>query len=280
MEINDGGEFASEDGSQMDTNGSDSEPGTEIDNSDSELEDGETSKTEAESSDSENMTDQNKPDESPHAAKHKKKKSSRRSMEQRLDTMSSTLLAVKELLLQQGIDMPGGDKKHKKSEPKKDNSKSDNTELDNSLSVTMIYNNVLEKLNSKKITDGDRLVQADSEVTFRIKENQTHNKQSDECDVRNTSSSDEVIDKSDELMDIDMDINDKFIADCAAEANRHKRPYPDEQEPDEDTARQTAKDHAERVIKNAEAAKIRMLGTPGNYNIHLFEDHFQGITAM
>ena len=49
---------------------------------------------------------------------------------------------------------------------------------------------------------------------------------------RESSSSDDQddhIDTSDELIDMDMDLNDKFIADCEAEANRRKRSLPNEE---------------------------------------------------
>ena len=52
---------------------------------------------------------------------------------------------------------------------------------------------------------------------------------------RDSSSSEEHIDSSEELIDIDMDVHDKFIADCAAEATaakNRKRSYP-ESEPEQ-----------------------------------------------
>ena len=59
---------------------------------------------------------------------------------------------------------------------------------------------------------------------------------------------------------MDVDCN-QFITDCAAEAARCKKGYPEErQQPD-------AKDVSDEVIRQAEAAKIRMLATPGNDEI-------------
>ena len=85
-------------------------------------------------------------------------------------------------------------------------------------------------------------------------------------------SSEDRIDMSDELMEVDMDLNDKFIAECAEEARRRKRALPEE-----DNIRSTAQIQADAQIREAEAAKIRMMGTPGTSN--LMHDQFNGFTA-
>ena len=69
-----------------------------------------------------------------------------------------------------------------------------------------------------------------------------------------------------------MDINDKFIADCQAEANRRKRSYPvDAEERDEraEPERMSPKSRAEAIIQEVEASKIRMLNTSGRHELNL-----------
>ena len=56
-------------------------------------------------------------------------------------------------------------------------------------------------------------------------------------------------------MDLDVDIHDKFIADCAAEAQRKSM---DEVE----KGRQSAED----IIRSAEASRAQIFATPGKTN--------------
>ena len=86
----------------------------------------------------------------------------------------------------------------------------------------------------------------DPEITFKIDDKSKEH--------RNSSSSEEHIDTSDELMEVDLDINDRFIADCQEEANRQQQ------------ARQIADpqpSRGEMIICEAEMGKARIYGTPG-----------------
>ena len=112
-------------------------------------------------------------------------------------------------------------------------------------SETTIYRRVLDKVKQSEVV-------VDPEITFRI-ESKGDSKH------RNSSSSEERIDTSDEMMEVDdLDINECFIADCQAEANRGRlyQDAPDEREPNP----------AEELIRKAEAAKAKIYTLPGNEN--------------
>ena len=71
-------------------------------------------------------------------------------------------------------------------------------------------------------------------------------------------------------MEIDLDDNDRFIAECAEEARRAKRTKTQDGEdrPQCATEADNPKSKADEIICNAEAVKIRMLGTPGKCNYY------------
>ena len=207
--------------------------------------------------------------------KRKKKKSQRSSLESRLDTMSSALLAVKDILVLNGLADPKGATKAKKDEKRN----TGNSPVDES--VTTIYQNALEQ-----ITDLDDPDIA-PEVTFRPKQLETDqqvdpiNQNSNESiheSVRNreSTSSEDRIDTSDELLQLgdDMDINDKFIADCAAEARRRKRSYPD------DELKNAPRDMpGHSIIEKTEAGKIPMNKTAGNDNLEVLGQRFSNFNV-
>ena len=72
---------------------------------------------------------------------------------------------------------------------------------------------------------------------------------------RVSSSSEDQIDTSDELMEMEVDINECFIADCAQEAKRRKTSFPE----------QTEQGHvsAAKMICQSEAQKEFIHTTPG-----------------
>ena len=79
-------------------------------------------------------------------------------------------------------------------------------------------------------------------------------------------SSEDQIDTSDECMDVD--IHDKFIADCAAEAERSRNRQMNSQCVDQgETSHARKPDRGEEAIHEAEASKARMFGMPGNENL-------------
>ena len=157
MEINDGGvnEFSSEEQDKTENESSeeisDSDQ-SEKDDSETEAESGEVgSETEGKNSTCysslENVT-------SP-APKKKKKKLTRKSMEDQLSTMSSTLLAVKELLIKNRItDIPGdkSDKPARTAEQPKKGNLIEST-VEQTSSETTIYKNVLDQVEDAVIVD-------------------------------------------------------------------------------------------------------------------------------
>ena len=96
-------------------------------------------------------------------------------------------------------------------------------------------------------------------------------------------SSDEHIDTSDELMDIEGDdeLNKRFIADCASEARRRlaeKRPYPvDDEEPQ--TEVNEARQQVEKVIREAEASRVTALNNKGMFSAK-FNNKAQSATVV
>ena len=99
----------------------------------------------------------------------------------------------------------------------------------------------------------------DSEIAFKIRTDKTMDNQ------RLSSSSDEPVDTSDELLDVD-DINERFIADCAREAMKGCQcsQQNDSDLPANEQAK-SPKVKAEEVIRKAETARARMLPTPGMF---------------
>ena len=82
--------------------------------------------------------------------------------------------------------------------------------------------------------------------------------------MRDSTSSEDQINMSDELMDVD--INEQFIAECAAQAERKrgtKRPMREEAD-DWNDSRQNKLSHGAEMVKEAEASRARIFGTPGN----------------
>ena len=143
--------------------------------------------------------------------------------------------------------------------------------LNTSESDTTIYQNMLKKVTS---TGEETIV--DSEITFKNREplpnallgnNDRQHKQTAVCEEhRFSSSSEEHVNTSDELMDVDLDFNERFIADCEAEAKRRKCSYPeddDKQIQDETPRDKSEKNKTNDVIREAEASRARILTTPG-----------------
>ena len=136
------------------------------------------------------------------------------SVEERLDTMSSTLLAMKEITEKSGILDPqklisDNLNLHKEKKLGKSMAKADE-QANLSISETTIYRSALQKEASVDKQGG--LVnmdwQVDPEISFKPQE-------SENVKNRFSSSSEEPVDTSDEMIDdIGMAFNDRFIADC------------------------------------------------------------------
>ena len=189
---------------------------------------------------------------SPKAKKKKRKSSSKQIFQDRLDTMSSTLLAMKELMVQSGLTGRLMETNHKADKP-------GTVCTEGTSSETTIYQNVLEKANPQNFVEV-----VDAEISFKV-----NNK-----DANLSSSSEERIDTSDELLELE-DANDNvqsFIAECAAEAaNSRKRSLSKQQDVDPTNAEvdssqlKNPEGQAELLIKEAEASKARIMTTPGKY---------------
>ena len=191
-----------------------------------------------ETSDENHTSEDEEQDKTPQPTPRKRKKKSKQdSVEERLDTMSSVLIAMKELLMQKGVtdnltasqvlleDKGGNEPSTSGHEP--------GTILTNqSTSETTIYQNVLEKAREPNLDITTMEIAVDPEISFRRKsikslpDGQAERVENPGGDRVDYYSSDERIDTSDELMEKDIDINEKFIADCASEAMENGKNSP------------------------------------------------------
>ena len=219
----------------------------------------------------------------------KKKKGSTNkcnSVEQQLATMSTTLLAMQEIMVKNGLTpnmascQESGESfgdQHKVIRTKgQSDHKSQPGEGITSSSVTTIYQNALNKeLSSDQPTDVE-IFRADSEIAFKLKAADLGGK-------RDSSSSEEDrVDTSDEFME-DLDghnntINvDNFIADCETEANRRRQSMTASNK----EVRNTGHEQADEIIHEAEASKARILATQGNCHRRLsLLNRYNGNSAM
>ena len=218
-----------------------SEIGSEDNSSDSEnegLEKGEIPESENEMS-SQPESSGNTPQ------KGRKKKSKRQSIEEmegKIDSLSSAFFEMKDIMkrVAQKEEQPerkNTEQTRKRKIPGKD------VAMTISNSDTTIYQNVLDKVNQPEF------MAVDSEIEFR-----SHNQVAN-AERRESSSSEDKIDTSDELMEVGVgvDFNERFIADCAREAANSKRTSLHE-----DTLQEIA-DRSREV----EASKASMMATPG-----------------
>ena len=139
--------------------------------------------------------------------KHKQCADRRDIMEQKLDTLSSSVHALQQMLLKQ--QERENDNRKKKKEGKPDH-KQGKTDLLSSNSETTIYHNALNKISE---CDQGSTIQVDDKIAFR----------KDRVKNRDSSSSEEKMDTSDEMFEPGMevainDISEHFIADCEQEA--------------------------------------------------------------
>ena len=216
MEINDGGAAAREFGSEFKQ---DDPEESDRESDDPEM-DHETSVDEVNNTCCENEaeTDQSfAEEESPQEQRNTPKKraenkrAKKRSLEVQLENMSSTLEVMKDFFLSQmDVTQTGGGRGKKQTG-------NEMTEgCAPSPSETTIYHNALNQATNEQ----ERLV--DPEITFCF--NKGGNKGGSGNPMRNSSSSKDQIDTSDELMEVDdeQNITDCFIADCEREAKRRR----------------------------------------------------------
>ena len=184
---------------------------------------------------------------------HKKKKKlmkkeRRESMEKKIDSLTTSLKVMQDFMTKRGFledDEDGRKRGHGKRSKLSTGKESDSDEAD---SDTTIYRGAVRKDNESNYS-GKKQVMVDPEISFK-----RSNRDS-------SSSDDKMADTSDELMELDE--NDRFIAECAAAADNLKRHNEAEQ-----LARPgTSMDEGERIIRQNEANKARLYAAPGNSNM-------------
>ena len=162
--------------------------------------------------------------------KKQAKQERRANMEQKLDTLSTTLQAMQEMMAQNGM------LKNKNSAGTLKNTVNSDNESD-----TTIYQAAVNKAQNEQTVDSGFQIRVDPEITFNVHD-----------EKRNSSSPDDWIDTSDELMEIEDNAHSNFIAECAAAAAGNSR------------SQKRKEDDGDRVIREAEASKARLFATPGN----------------
>ena len=219
MEINDGGRAAAElksDGeiSESESSGSEDEGTERSDNEDCD-EDNESDKEQGSvyqsTEHSMDEISEDEPEEWWSRSRSRSKKSKRCSLENKIDSLQTSMKAMEQLLLQQDMVEKQNPRREitpstSKGRVHKGKDHEDNQQLVESESELTIYHNALQKVNNTKSKQMGNIEVVDAEISFKRR------KQHD------SSSSEEQINTSDEL--IEVDINEQFIADCAAEAER------------------------------------------------------------
>ena len=263
MEINDGGAAAAEFQSDYDSVESDSESEEECDTSQ------EMETSEVEASDSEPMNENMSTGETSRqdGQNQSEPSAAKTSVEDKIDNLSSTIEVMKEIFMKSGIMKSGTNAEvvsessgvpnqegqrvaHKKRKHARSSDRGMSEFTSNS--ETTIYHNALNR------TAGH--TQVDPEIMFKMKETPLNDDQEDR--QNNSSSSEDRIDTSDEFMDVD--INERFIADCEAEARRRSGSREPQGEargpPHGDDGRAKAHD----AIRRAEAGQANIYSMPGN----------------
>ena len=147
--------------------------------------------------------------------KKKKGKCEKRvSMEKKLDTLSSNLQAMQDMMLQKGFFMEKPDKTgdSKRSDTRSDRGGKTNENSDNESDIT-IYQNAVRKVTQDN-SDKQVQVTVDPEKSFKV------------IRKRDSLSSEDKIDTSDELIEVDNfrdDVHSHFIAECQAQAANQQR---------------------------------------------------------
>ena len=212
-------------------------------------------------------------EESPPRKVIKRKKQN--SLQAKFDDVSSTLKVMQEMMFKKGFFAEEKSNDDKEGPQKPDRNKQNNvskgeriqnTTENNSMSQTQfnsemtIYReavlpeqpNVFDDIPTD-CTDKELVQVIDKEISFHIKK-------------KDSTSSDDQIDTSDELLDVD-----KFIADCQEDARRSRESHSSRR--DDETAHTTIQSQANQVVKEAEASRARMIAMPGkeqmvvDYNI-------------
>ena len=195
--------------------------------------------------------------------RQKKRKSRKISREENLDSLSMSILALQEMVLKQNesgkTGAHGKTKKKKTKNKQKDYQEGSNFELPVSNSETTIYQNVLSKIND----DEQSTIQVDEEIAFKrlVDKNQI------------SSSLDEQIDTSKELIEMEQELNDRssmnehFIADCEKEAECRRSSLIKSTNLETD-----ARDKVIEMVKQAEASQAWIAATSGRDEVDLLSN--------
>ena len=199
------------------------------------------------------------------------RKKKHNSLQEKLDDVSSMLKIMQEMMVKKGFFAEEKGKSNTKENSQLvgrkqnkgsrgeindnvNNADNSTTSQTHSNSETTIYREAVlpeQQLVVNKISSDKDMVQiVDNEISFHVKR-------------KDSTSSDEQIDTSDELLDVD-----KFIADCQEDARRQsKESHPsgrDDQITDDGHGHGHHQSQADQVVKEAEASRARMIATPGN----------------
>ena len=203
---------------------------TDTENDQSDLEEGERrdqegdtsqtqSQTEKESTENESDSESSAPrsnkkmkTDDRKATKKQKHKERRQSMKNQIQSLSSTVQAMQAIIEQRGLEDNNSRSKssHVRSEVHKVQRRQNEegksvTDYDDTISEVTIYKTAVAKDNNDRYD-------VDPEVSFKLR--QSHD----------SSSSEDKIDTSDELMEVDtVDIPEQFIADCERQAARDEQ---------------------------------------------------------
>ena len=149
---------------------------------------------------------------------------------------------MQDMMLEKGFLKKNDDENTKNKQDKgKNTTKKVAVDKDDSMSETMIYKDAVQKV-----------IENDPEITFNFKN-----------DKRDSSSSEERINTSDELMEID--VADQFIADCANQGGNKQRMANHNVMTREGNIETL--ERSQQVIHEAEANKARLFATKGNGNL-------------
>ena len=183
--------------------------------------------------------------------KKKTKKSKRASMEDQIYRLSTSVLNLENMIKERGLLVSDdNDKRHCHRSSEK--GKSTQQFSDGLESEATIYKNAVEF-----VENDDEM--KDPEISFNYKN-------------RDSTSSEEKVNTSDEFMEVD--VNERFIAECAREAaNSKSRLLRDEEGCNEGTSshdqtRERQISRSDQFIREVEASKARMIKTPGELTNH------------
>ena len=131
------------------------------------------------------------------------------SVEDHLDQMGSTLEAMKDFFLNQSATARGP---IQRPTDRYEHAATEGRPITLSNSNITIYQNAV-----KRMTENDE-ISIDPEITFKEMSLQAEEIEQVKTKQRDSSSSENHIDTSDDMLEYDQNLNDRFIADCQAEA--------------------------------------------------------------